>query len=120
MHHFYARDRQLDSDGTIVTVQDEQVSPNQLLVVRTLAGNHDNISTSEGVLFRITNGGRVVNVHQGVPTITAGFVNWAGTLVVPEGWWVEGVYAAAASTEVMRLDITGYICSPHDYWGQVF
>lgn len=107
MRQVYLRDRQETSDGTDVTISDDPVDVGKVLVARNIATKHDNQATTEAAVIRMTNGGQVVNLYEGLPPVTAGFVNLSAKVVVSEGWWIEGYLANAADTEVMYLDITG-------------
>lgn len=121
MHAFYGRNRQKTSDGSaIITIADDRTEPGQILVARTIAAMHDGIVVTESVILRLTNGARIINIYQGVPAVTSGFVSWQGHLPVPEGWYIEASLPAAANTEVMRLDISGYLCDTANYWGVVY
>lgn len=110
MRQAYLLDKQVTSDGSaVLKVSDKAVEAGYMLLVYSMAGNHDNIAVGESVLFRMTDGANVINLYEGLPPVAGGFVSVRGPFVVFEGWWLEAYCANAANTEVMRLDVNGQL-----------
>lgn len=112
MRQPYYRDLQETSDGAaILVVSDQPLRAGQILVVHSIAGNHDNVATNEEVVLRITNGVNTITLHEGVPVVAGGYVCVVGPFVLSEGWYVQASLPNAANTEVMRLEINGELMS---------
>lgn len=104
------------SDGSAaISHQIQPVQADEILVVNTIAGHHDNQSTAEGSVFYITNGGVTVYLDTKCPPLANYDVGIQGPIVVPSGWSIGILYPAAANTEVMTLNITGAIYSLDEF-----